>query len=110
VTGDLDLGPQRLDPDTETTIYRFVQEALTNVAKHARAESVRVRMAPGPESVELEIADDGRGFDPTRRVEGFGLLGMQERAALVGGEIQVHTSDAGTILRGVFPRLGATHR
>ena len=66
-------------------------------------------MAPGPDSVELEIADDGGGFDPEKRVEGFGLLGMHERAALVGGEIQVETSAAGTTLRGSFPRTVAAH-
>ena len=80
------------------------------MAKHARAESVRVRMTTGPDSVELEIADDGRGFDPEKRPEGFGLLGMHERAALVGGQIQVETSAAGTTLRGSFPRIGAAHQ
>jgi signal transduction histidine kinase len=104
VTGELDLGPQRLDPEIETTIYRFVQEALTNTAKHARAEHVRVRLIPGPDAVEVEIADDGDGFDPAQRVEGFGLIGMHERAGLVGGEMRVESSEAGTTVRGWFPR------
>jgi signal transduction histidine kinase len=109
VSAELDLGPERLEPEIETTIYRFVQEALTNVAKHGRAESVRVRMTPGPDRVELEIADNGQGFDPHKRSEGFGLLGMHERAALVGGEIGVESSPAGTTLRGSFPRVAVAH-
>jgi signal transduction histidine kinase len=109
VFGHLDLGAQRLDPEIETTIYRFVQEALTNVAKHARAEAVRVQVTPGPDRIEVEIADDGGGFDPEQRSEGFGLLGMHERAALVGGELRIESSAAGTILRGSFPRIAAAH-
>jgi len=107
---DLDVAlADRPPADLESTIYRVVQEALTNVAKHARAEAVRVRVTSGPDKVELDIADDGCGFDPEKRREGFGLIGMHERAALVGGEIQVETSDAGTTLRGSFPRVGAAH-
>ena len=108
VTGELDLGPQRLDPEIETTIYRFVQEALTNTARHARAEHVRVRLIPGPDAVEVEIADDGHGFDPAQRVEGFGLIGMRERAGLVGGEMRVESSEAGTTVRGSFPLMRET--
>jgi signal transduction histidine kinase len=107
VASELELGPERLEPDLETTIYRFVQEALTNVAKHARAELVRVRVTTGPDTVDVEISDDGDGFDPQQRVEGFGLVGMHERARLVGGEIEVETSAAGTVLRGTFPRVVA---
>jgi signal transduction histidine kinase len=103
VAGDVQIGPPRLAPELETTIYRFAQEALTNVAKHAHAEHVRVRLTRGPDSIEIEIADDGRGFDPNRRVEGFGLVGMQERAGLVGGEMRVRSSDAGTTVWGSFP-------
>ena len=108
VAGELDLGPQRLDPEIETTIYRFVQEALTNTARHARAEHVRVRVIPGPNAVEVEIADDGHGFDPAKRVEGFGLIGMRERAGLVGGEMRVESSETGTTVRGSFPIMRET--
>jgi signal transduction histidine kinase len=103
VTGDLDIGSERLDPELETTIYRFAQEALTNVAKHARAEHLRVRMRRAPGTIELEIADDGGGFDPTLRGDGFGLVGMRERAGLVGGAMQVESSAAGTTVHGSFP-------
>jgi histidine kinase/DNA gyrase B/HSP90-like ATPase len=100
---ELALGPRRLDPELETTIYRFVQEALTNVAKHARAEHVRVRLTAGDDTIEIEIADDGRGFDPGQRGEGFGLVGMQERAALYGGDMQVQSTSAGTTIRASIP-------
>jgi signal transduction histidine kinase len=103
VAGELEIGPPRPGPELETTIYRFVQEALTNVAKHAQAEHVRVRLTRGPGTIEIAIADDGRGFDPARRVEGFGLVGMRERAALVGGEARVESSGAGTTVWGSFP-------
>ena len=103
VTGELALGLRRLDPELETTIYRFVQEALTNVAKHARAEHVRVRLTAAPDTIEIEIADDGRGFDPAQRGEGFGLLGMHERAALYGGDMQVQSSGTGTTVRASIP-------
>jgi signal transduction histidine kinase len=103
VIGELEIGPSRLDPALETTIYRFAQEALTNVAKHARAEHLRVRLTRLPGTIEIEIADDGVGFEPARRGEGFGLVGMQERAGLVGGAMRVESSGAGTTVHGAFP-------
>ena len=103
VSGELEIGTHRLDPELETTIYRFAQEALTNVAKHARAEHVRVRLTRQPGTIELEISDDGGGFDPAQRGEGFGLVGMQERARLVGGDMRLESSNQGTIVRASFP-------
>jgi len=103
VTSEIEIGPERLDPALETTIYRFAQEALTNVAKHARAEHLRVRLSRGPGTIEIEVTDDGGGFDPARRSEGFGLVGMHERAGLVGGTMRVESSSAGTTVRASFP-------
>ena len=77
------------------------------MAKHARAEAVRVRVTAGPDRIEVEIVDDGGGFDPEQRADGFGLLGMHERAALVGGHLRIESSAAGTILRGSFPHFPA---
>jgi hypothetical protein len=77
----------RLASEAETTLYRIAQEALTNVAKHARATKVDVILERRSDHVLLVIEDDGVGFDPGDRAaasQGFGLLGMQERAALVG--------------------------
>lgn len=82
----------RLAPDAETTLYRIAQEALTNVAKHSRASSVEIILDRRPDHVLLIVEDDGDGFDPAVATQGFGLLGMQERAALVGATLQVESS------------------
>jgi PAS domain S-box-containing protein len=82
----------RLAPDAETTLYRIAQEALTNVAKHSRASSVEIILDRRPDHVLLIVEDDGDGFDPAAGTQGFGLLGMQERAALVGANLQIESS------------------
>jgi signal transduction histidine kinase len=83
----------RLPAEVETVLYRVTQEALNNVAKHAGAHTVDVELEHGPEETVLSVTDDGRGFDPRlqRRNGGkhFGLDGMSERAALVGGSFSV---------------------
>ena len=86
---------ERLASETETTLYRIAQEALTNVAKHSRAEHVDVILERQADQVVLIIEDDGVGFDPgdvgmTR--QGLGLSGMQERASLVGASIQIESA------------------
>jgi signal transduction histidine kinase len=83
--------PQRHVPELEAAIYRLVQEALTNVVKHAEASTVAVRVADADADdwVEVEVRDDGRGFDPADTSDGFGLLGMRERVALVRGTFDV---------------------
>jgi signal transduction histidine kinase len=99
----LDVGDRRLPPELETTVYRIVQEALSNVAKHAGAERVRVRVERTYTAVEAEIADDGHGFDIEQRGEGFGLVGMRERTALAGGHMDVSSAPEGTVVRASFP-------
>ena len=100
---ELDVG-RRLDPDSDTAAYRLVQEALTNVAKHAAAEHVRVRVSQTPASgTEVTVVDDGRGFDPLDPAAGFGLVGMRERAELLGGTLEVESSAAGTTVRAFLP-------
>jgi signal transduction histidine kinase len=94
---------QRLAPELETAVYRLVQEALTNVAKHANANRVRVRVATNDGQVSLEVADDGRGFDITAAGVGFGLTGMRERIALAGGTIDVASGRDGTTVRATLP-------
>ena len=70
-------GEERLDEDLETTVYRLVQEALTNVAKHARANQVRVAVKESEGELLVEVKDDGAGFDHETASHGFGLAGMQ---------------------------------
>jgi signal transduction histidine kinase len=94
VATDLALRP--LDPDIETTVYRLVQESLTNVSRHARATRVNVRVRLEGARVVLEVRDDGEGFDPSADVTGFGVQGMRERVALAGGTLQIESGPAGT--------------
>ena len=88
----------RLDGDLETAVYRIVQEALTNVVKHANAEKVRLTMREHDGELLIEIQDDGDGFDTHAADHGFGLTGIQERVSLTGGELNIRSDDGGTLL------------
>jgi signal transduction histidine kinase len=94
---------KRLDPEIETTVYRLVQEALTNVGKHARAQHVRVSIDGVDGRLAVDIADDGGGFDPAATTNGFGLAGMGERVHLAGGRLTVMPSEAGTTVHAELP-------
>jgi signal transduction histidine kinase len=90
----------RLAPELENTIYRLVQEALTNTVKHAEAERVQIRATEAEGKVTLVISDDGRGFNPEQRRRGFGLVGMAERVSLVDGQMTIDSGPgAGTTVR-----------
>ena len=85
------IGDERaLAPATEFAIYRALQEAMTNVVKHARAHAVSVRLEYTASSVRLEVVDDGAGTDDLRH--GFGLRGIAERLQSVGGRLDVSSS------------------
>ncbi len=105
---------ERLPEHLETAIYRTAQEALQNIAKHANAQSARIRLTAPPGRVVLEITDDGTGFDPTSVPSegaagqpgptGFGLAGMRERAELLGGTLGLTSAPGrGTTVRLVLP-------
>jgi signal transduction histidine kinase len=94
VQGD-DLSP-RPSAAVEITLFRIAQEALTNVAKHARAGHVTISLE-GDDVVRLTIADDGVGFEPARTLgpvaqRGWGLINMMERARSLGGDLRVESS------------------
>jgi signal transduction histidine kinase len=93
------------DPDLELTIYRVVQEGLTNISKYARASEVRVRLESAGESVRLEVVDDGVGFDPTQSPVGkHGVTGMRFRVTSLGGQLTVTSRPgAGTTLAATLP-------
>jgi len=95
-----------LAPELETTIYRFVQEALTNVVKHADASSVEVRIHALTSHVLVEVRDDGRGFDTEAKSDGFGLGGIRERVYLAGGTLELDSGQQGTLLRAHLPLPG----
>jgi signal transduction histidine kinase len=94
------LGRERLPSDTETALYRIVQESLTNVVKHARARTVSISLTRKDGSVKAVIEDDGIGFDPAHtREDSYGLSGMGERVALLDGSLVVESRpDGGTTI------------
>ena len=90
----IELTPDtRLPAKLETIIFRVIQEALTNVVKHAEAETVRITVASRERSVVLAIEDDGRGFSEARTHDGgFGLVGMRERVASLNGSLEIEST------------------
>jgi signal transduction histidine kinase len=97
-----DLGT--LPPELEITVYRVVQEALTNAARHAGARTLEVRVRRDEGQVRLRVRDDGHGFDPQHPTPGFGLVGIRDRVALAGGRLELTSAPgAGTDLRAFLP-------
>lgn len=101
---------RRLPPEFEIVLFRIAQEALTNVVRHAGARQAAILLQTAAGKVRLEIRDDGRGFDPqtvfaaTGNERPWGLLGMQERAALVGGTVEISSQPGqGTTVRISIP-------
>ena len=80
-----------------------MQESLTNVIKHAQASKVRVSVASIEGEVRIEVQDDGLGFDPAVRSDGFGLAGMRERVYLAGGTVELQSGENGTLVRARLP-------
>ncbi|MGH7572846.1 MAG: PAS domain S-box protein [Gemmatimonadota bacterium] len=110
---DAGVGAVGLRPDAELALYRIVQEALSNVVRHAQASQARVTIEEGDRSITIAIEDDGRGFeqgvagDSTGR--GLGLVGMSERARFLGGRVAIEsTPGAGTRVRVEVPRAATT--
>ena len=128
VKTEIDLGqgldessPQgrRLDPELESTIYRIVQEALTNVSRHAQADSAVVSVSERDGVLRASITDDGQGLPEADRLGprgdglegGFGMSGMRERAELVGGELELGRAPVqGTVVRLTVPLSGRPGR
>jgi signal transduction histidine kinase len=111
----LELPPERLPPELETACFRVVQEALTNVLRHAQAHEVWIDMRQVQGSLELVVRDDGVGFDlgaareRAARGTSLGLLGMQERVQLVQGELVIDSQPGrGTEVRARLPLAGLT--
>jgi len=97
-----------LDPEPQLVLFRILQEALANVARHAQAKSIHVRLAFDEHSIRLAVRDDGSGFDPERVTAGhYGLRNMSERAARVGGTVRIESAPgAGTAIEVEVPRRG----
>jgi signal transduction histidine kinase len=105
-----DIG--RLPGEVETTMFRIVQECLTNVHRHSMSPVARVRLALDAETIRLEVADEGRGLasgsvngTPAAPDKlGVGIAGMKERVRQLGGHLELDSSDTGLTVRMLLPR------
>jgi signal transduction histidine kinase len=94
---------EHLPDEHKTVIYRVVQEALNNAARHSSAKNIRVKVREDDGRIAVEVADDGSGFDPSR-TRGLGLLGMEERVKRLGGTFAVDSKPGGgTTIRFELP-------
>jgi len=112
VSLDLDFeagrSESRMLGEVEDTAYRLVQEALNNAVNHGEAQRVVVEVSEERGSLRVRVSDDGKGFDPETRTNGFGLVGMRERAELAGGTLELRsTPGQGTTIVAEIP---AVHR
>jgi two-component system, NarL family, sensor histidine kinase DevS len=104
-TGQTD---RRLVSEIEDTVFRLVQEALNNAARHGGADRARVEVSEDDEKLRVMVQDRGQGFDPSVKSEGFGLIGMRERVAIAGGTLDLQsTPGEGTTIVAILP---ARHR
>lgn len=106
---------RRLDPELESTVYRIVQEALTNVSRHAEASSAVISVTATGSVLRASVTDDGKGLPDSSRLGprgdglegGFGMGGMRERAELIGGELEfVPAPEKGAMVRLTVPLAG----
>ena len=88
-----------LSPEEELVVYRVAQEGLTNVARHSEARRAWLTLDVRDGCVELEVRDDGRGLNPGATAEGTGLVGMRERAVLIGATVEITSGSGGTTVR-----------
>jgi len=96
--------PTRHTAELEAAVYRIVQEALTNATKHGGARRAVVEIDEDDRNVRVVVRDDGAGFDPGSRTDGFGLLGMRERVELLDGSLDVESAPGqGTTVTAVLP-------
>ncbi len=101
---DIEFGTAECPREIEDAIYRIVQEALSNVVRHAGAERATLQVRQLSRRVEVVVQDDGCGFAPDEPSEGFGLIGMRERAQLLGGQLSLNSAQGGpTRVTAVLP-------
>jgi signal transduction histidine kinase len=107
---ELEISPafDRLPEDLELTVFRVVQECLTNVHRHSGASSASIRLTRTPEGVRIEVADTGHGILQERMregriVQGIGMMGMRERLLQLGGSLEISSSDTGTTVTACLP-------
>jgi len=106
--------PENLDPEIQTTCFRIAQEAITNAVRHANATRIDVDLGRENGNLRLQVRDDGRGFDAESeqaQTAGLGLIGIKERAALVGGRAKIISSpNKGTTVEVTLPLTDSSER
>ena len=113
ITCSLSMNREEFDIDGElaTTIFRLIQEALTNVLRHAAASQLSVGIDDGKDAIRVWVEDDGQGFLPAKGQKTFGLLGMQERVKMLGGRIEIAGRPGeGCRIEAVFPKHGVSEK
>jgi len=96
--------PRKLPPEWEANLLRVGQEVLTNALRHAQASEFKTQLVFGKQEIRLELRDNGRGFDPAGKYDGFGLTGMRERVEGMGGQLTFQSVDgAGTEILIILP-------
>jgi PAS domain S-box-containing protein len=113
VSLDLPSNLERLPRDVELSLFRIVQECLTNIHRHSGSPTAHVRLSRSPGEIQLEVSDQGRGIDPeiqesffAGKGSGVGLRGMRERVRQLGGGLEIESLGNGTIITVVLPLLG----
>ncbi len=103
---EISVNENQLAPETTDHALNILSESLTNIARHARATQVRVKFFVQGQTLELEVCDNGKGFDVNQNVSGhYGLIGMHERARLTGGQIAIESDANGTCVQFVVGRM-----
>ncbi|BCB28668.1 sensor kinase [Sulfurimicrobium lacus] len=94
-----------LEDRVATSVFRIIQEALTNVARHAEADAANITVEEADGEIRLEVRDNGKGFQPTPKKRSYGLLGIRERVNMLGGEVEILSKlGDGTRVRATIPR------
>jgi len=108
----IDIKEEEVADSLKTAIFRVLQEALNNCAKHSKASEVLLHISRIDRAIQLFIGDNGQGFDPSEthsragRTQGLGLVGMQERVELSGGSFAIESSlGKGTVIRASWPAI-----
>jgi signal transduction histidine kinase len=112
----VDLSPEigRLAPNLEISVFRIVQECLTNVYRHSGSETAHIKIWPTEKLLTVQVSDAGKGIPPEKRIsmflgsnQGVGLSGMRERVRELGGTLEIQSSETGTSIKAALPLVGA---
>ena len=110
VTLDIQEDFERLSPEMETAIFRFVQECLTNVHKHSRGQRAKIQVGRSENTIKIAVEDDGQGISPEKKKAlessssaGVGIRGMRERLRQLGGNMEFQSAGRGTIVFATLP-------